>query len=80
MPFNSRSQRNFQRIKIQPLSQEKSRNPVWLGRPPIISILLRAEYEDFGVNNMCVLGVEGPDWKTLGNLPGRGGLEQGLKK
>lgn len=52
---------------------------MWIGRLPIISILLRAEYEDFGVNTMHVLGMQGPDWKTLGNLPGRGSLEQGLK-
>lgn len=72
-----RSQRDFRRIKIQPFPQAESRNPVWIRRLPIISFLLRAEYENFGVNDVHVVRVQGPDWKTLGNLPERGSLEQG---
>lgn len=76
------SQRDFRRIKIQPFPQAESRNPVWIRRLPVISFLLRAECENFGVNDMHVVGVRGvgvrgPDWKTLGNLPERGSLEQG---
>lgn len=51
---------------------------MWIRRLPIISFLLRAECENFGVNDVRVVGVvRGPDWKTLGNLPERGNLEQG---
>lgn len=78
-PLTPRSQRDFRRIKIQPFPQAESRNPVWIRRLPIISFLLRAECENFGVNDVRVVGVRGPDWRILGNLPERGSLEQGTE-
>lgn len=78
-PLTPRSQRDFRRIKIQPFPQAESGNPVWIRRLPIISFLLRAECENFGVNDVRVVGVRGPDWRTLGNLPERGSLEQGTE-
>lgn len=78
-PLTPRSQRDFRRIKMQPFPQAESRNPVWIRRLPIINFLLRAECENFGVNDVRVVGVRGPDWRTRGNLPERGSLEQGTE-
>lgn len=71
----SKVAQGFQKNQNTASPWEESRNPVWIRRLAIISFLLQVEYEDFGVNDMPAIGVQGPDKKTLGNLPGSSSLE-----